>query len=79
MHEILGDFEIQTDQRIPARRPELVRANKKENLPNNGSYRIGGPLIENKRKQSRDKFLDLARKLKERMGYEGDGDSNCSW
>ena len=36
MHKILWDFEIQTDQLNPARRPNLVIFfSKKENLPYN--------------------------------------------
>ena len=32
-----------------------------------------------RRKQKRDKYLDLARELKKPMEYEVDGDTNCNW
>ena len=40
-NKLLWDFNIQTDQLIPARRPDLIIINKKkENLQN---YRLCGP------------------------------------
>ena len=33
-HKLLWDFNIQTDHLIPARRPDLIMINKKENLQN---------------------------------------------
>ena len=65
-HKLLWDFNIQTDHLIPARRPDLIIINKKnENLKNCRLYCSGGPLnkSEGKRKK-KDKFLDLARELK---------------
>ena len=35
----IGDYWIQIDQLISARRPDLVRVNKKENMPYSGLYR----------------------------------------
>ena len=32
-----------------------------------------------KEKETRDKYLDLARELKETMDHEGDGGINCNW
>ena len=49
-HKFHWDFEIQTDHLISARRPDLVIVTKKENLPNSGLCRQGGPLTKNKRK-----------------------------
>ena len=34
IHKLLWDFDIQTDHLIPARRPDLIVINKKENLQN---------------------------------------------
>ena len=51
-HEILQEFESQTDYITPTRRPDLVMINKKkkENLTYSGLYRPGGKLCENQRK-----------------------------
>ena len=37
------------------------------------------PQITIKRKWKIDKYIDLARKLKNTMEHEGDGDTNCIW
>ena len=42
-HKLLWDFNIQTDQLIPARRPDLIIINKKENLQNCRFCCLGGP------------------------------------
>ena len=43
-HKLLWDFNIQTDQQIPARRPDLIIINKKkENLKNCRFCYPGGP------------------------------------
>ena len=34
IHELLWDFDIQTDHLISTRRPDLIVVNKKENLQN---------------------------------------------
>ena len=57
-HEILNDFEIQTDHLISTKRLDLVIVNrKKENLLISGLCR----LKENKK---RDKYIDFACELK---------------
>ena len=65
-HKLLWDFDIQTDQLIPARRPDLIIINKKKKkickivdfaVP--ADHRIN--LKEN---QKKDKYLDLAKELK---------------
>ena len=51
MHKLLWDFEIQMDQVISARQPDLVIVNnKKEKLPNKCLCRPGKQESENKRK-----------------------------
>ena len=47
-HKFLWDFNIQTDQLIPARRPDLIIIN----------------IINLKESEKKDKYLDLARELK---------------
>ena len=52
--KILWDFEIQTDNLIPARRPYLVIVNKrKENVPNSRLCRPGRPQCKNKNRKER--------------------------
>ncbi len=54
-HILLRDFNIQTDHLIPARRPDLIIINKKnENLH----------IIKLKECEKKDKYLDLVRELK---------------
>ena len=63
-HKLLWDFNIQTDNLIPARRPDLIIINKKKkkgickivDLAVPAEHRIN--LKESKKK---DKYLDLAR------------------
>ena len=80
-HKILWDFKIETDHLILARRPDLVivkkkkKRKKKENRSNSGLCRSRGPQGKTEVKQKRNKYLDLARKLKKIM----DGDTNCNW
>ena len=65
IEKLLWDFEIQTDHLISTRRLDLSDSQqKKENLPKIELYRPGRPQNENKRKQKRDKYQDLAREIK---------------
>ena len=51
-------------------------------MPNRELYRCIGPQSENqkkkKKKAKRDKYLNLARKLKETIENKGDGDISCN-
>ena len=68
MYTCHWDFEIQAEHLISAIRPDLVIGNKKENMPNSGFYRPGGPQSKIKRKKKkRDKYLELARELKKKI------------
>ena len=49
-HNIFWAFEMETDHLISAKRPDLVIANKRENLPNSGLCRTSRPQSENQRK-----------------------------
>ena len=51
-HNILGDFEMQTDNQIQPKMPELIK--KKKNLSSSGLY-CSKKIV---------KYLDLARELK---------------
>ena len=61
MHELLWDFNLQTYQLIPARRPDLITINKKRicKIVDFADHRINLKECEKK-----DKYLDLARELK---------------
>ena len=50
-HEVLWDFEIQTDYLILAKRPDLMIAKLKDKLPNSGLRRSDGPPSKIKRKR----------------------------
>ena len=67
--KLLGDFEIQMDHLISARRPDLVIVNKKENRLNSGIVRPNRPLRKLKVSEKRDKYRDLARET-EKKNYE---------
>ena len=64
-HKLLGDFEIQTDHLISARRVDLIIINKKKR-----TYRIvdlavsAGHKIKLKENEKKDQYLDFARGLK---------------
>ena len=70
---------------ISDRGPDLVivEKQKKENMSNCGLCRPGVPPGENNKKnknnEKRDKYLDLARKLKNVMEHENDGSNNYNW
>ena len=50
-HEILWDFEIQTNYLISARRPDLVIVKKEENMMNCGLRRSGESPVKTERKR----------------------------
>ena len=69
--ELLCDFDIHTDHLISASRPGLIIINNKkknENLQNCGRCCPGCPHNKTEKKcEKKDKYLDLARKLKKTM------------
>ena len=81
-HKLLWDFDIQTDHRISARRPDLIIINKKEKKKICKIFNFDVPAdhrIKLKECEKRDKYLDLARELKKTMEHEGDNYTNCDW
>ena len=71
MYKILWDFEIQTDHLFPTGRLNLELNNKeKKDLPSRGFCHSSEPQMENKRKQSINKYLDLAKELKKRVTWK---------
>ena len=64
-HKLLWDFNIQTGHLIPARRPDLIRINKKERTCKIVDFDVPADhRIKLKECEKRDKYLDLARELK---------------
>ena len=61
---VCQDFKIQTYHLIPARRPDLVIVNKKENLSNCGLCRPSRPQSKTKRKRKERWIYNLSRELK---------------
>ena len=64
-HKLLWDFNIQTDQLIPARRPDLMIINKKKGICKIVDFAVPADhKINLKESEKKDKYLDLARELK---------------
>ena len=63
---------------IPDRRSNLTLINKKKNYSSNFFCNSGGPQFENK-KEKIDKYLDLARKLKNKQTVEHEDDSDTNY
>ena len=68
MHKLLWDFDIQTDQLIPARRPDRIIINnnkKKKRICKIVDFAVPADhRINLKENEKKDKYLDLARELK---------------
>ena len=79
-HQILWNFEIQTDHQIPARRPDLVSINKKKITCHLVHFcRSSKPLTENKRKRNNEQILVSGHRAEKAMEHECDVDTNCNW
>ena len=64
-HNLLWDFDIQTDHLISARRPDLIITNKKKKICKIVDFAVPADnRIKLKESEERDKYLDLARELK---------------
>ena len=64
-HNLLWDFNIQTDHLIPARRPDLKIINKKKRICKIVDFAVPADhRIKLKECAKMDKYLDLARELK---------------
>ena len=67
MQKLLWDFNIQTDQLMPARRPDIIIINKKKRKRTCKIVDFGVPAnhgINLKGSEKKDKYLDLARELR---------------
>ena len=64
-HKLLWDFNIKTDHLTPARRPDLIIINKKKRTCKIVDFAVPADhKIKLKECEKRDKYLDLARELK---------------
>ena len=78
-HKLRWDFEIQANQQISARRPDLVIVKWK--MRNYGIVDFAVPvdrIVKLKESKKRDQYQDLAREVKKTLEYEIDGDTNCN-
>ncbi len=73
-HKLLWDFNIQTDHLIPARRPDLIKINKKKRTCKIVDFAVPADhRIKLKECEKKDKYLDLA------VEHGGDNYTNCNW
>ena len=64
-HKLLWDFDIHTDHLISARRPDLIRNNKKKSDCKIVDFAVpANHRIKQKEREKKDKCIDLARELK---------------
>ena len=64
-HKFLWDFNIQTDDLIPARRPDIIIINKGKRICKIVDFAVlADHRINLKEGEKKDKYLDLARELK---------------
>ena len=64
-HKLLWDFDIQMDHLISARRPDLIIINKKKRTCKIVDFAVRPDhRLKLKESEKKDKYLDLARKLK---------------
>ena len=52
---------------------------ERENLPNSGRCRSGGPLNKNQRKQIKSQVFEPCQRILKIMILETDGDTICNW
>ena len=79
-HNILWNFVIQTNRLIPTRRTDLAIVNEKKRTWQIADLGIPADhIVTLKESEKRNKYLDLARELKETMEHESSGDTNCKW
>ena len=80
-HKLLRDFGIQTDHLILARRPDIIIIIKKYRTCKIVDFAVPADhRIKLKECEKKNKYLDLARKLKKKtVEHAGDNYTNCNW
>ena len=79
IHELLWDFDKQMDHLISARRPDHIIIYKNKELAKLWTLLYGWPQSKIEKNEKLDKYLDLARELKETVENESDNYTNCNW
>ena len=80
-HELLWDFDIQTDHLISVKRQDLInKKKKKKKICKIFNFAVPADhRIRMKKCEKKDKYLNLARELKKTIEHEGDNYTNCDW
>ena len=79
-HKLLWDFDKHTDDLILARRPDLIIINKKKRTYKIVDFAVSADhRIKLKECEMKDKYLDLARKLKKTIEHADDNYTDCNW
>ena len=85
IHKLLWNFDIQTDNLISARRPDLALINKKKKKKKMRTCEIvdfavpADHRINLKESEEKDKYLDHARELKKTMEHKDDDYTDHDW
>ena len=78
MHEVLWDFEIQTDQLISTRQSNRIIIHERNKICCiEGLVVLVDHRVKVRENEKRDEYLDLARGQKT-MEHESDGDTDCN-
>ena len=68
------------DHRISARRPDLIRINKKKKRTCKIiDFAVAADHRIKLKEREKKKYLDLVRELKKTMEHDGDNYANCDW
>ena len=80
IHKLRWDFDIQTDHLISTSRPDIIIINKKKRTCKIVDFDVlADHRMKLKESEKKDKYLDLARELKNTIEHEGDNHTNCDW
>ena len=78
-HNLLWDFEIQTDHLILARRPNLIIINQQKRICKIVDFAVPADhRVKLKESKKENKYLDLARELNKTVEQESDLYTNCN-
>ena len=77
-HKILWVFELQTDNLIPARRPDLVLIDKKKTC-HLMDFAVPTDHSKNERKRKDRQILGPCQRTEKTVEHEGEGRADCDW
>ena len=78
-HKLQWNFDVQTDHKISARRPDLKIINKKRHRKIVDFAVPADHRIKLKETEKKNKYLDIDWEWKKIMEHEGDNYTNCHW